>query len=202
MRRKTSRAQAVSGVTALPDNPRCSATAVRGTCPLIQRRLGSKRDPHSVEHHTTLTADGAESLNHFCLYPRVIRAIGGEKSGAGKSSRRNENLERCESTIESNQTTDFTGTGRGRTGILPISDCPRIASCKKSTSFSKPKPSRCRALRFLLYGAHGYMIKPVQFGELEKLIRTIADYWRVSCVPPLPPAHLVQAPPPSSGRQN
>lgn len=32
-------------------------------------------------------------------------------------------------------------------------------------------------------GAHGYMIKPVQFGELEKLTRTIADYWRASCVP-------------------
>jgi CheY-like chemotaxis protein len=32
-------------------------------------------------------------------------------------------------------------------------------------------------------GAKGYMIKPVQFGELEKLARTIADYWRASCVP-------------------
>ncbi len=32
-------------------------------------------------------------------------------------------------------------------------------------------------------GVKGYMIKPVQFGELEKLIRAIADYWRVSCVP-------------------
>lgn len=33
------------------------------------------------------------------------------------------------------------------------------------------------------HGAKGYMIKPVQFGELEKLTRTIADYWRASCVP-------------------
>lgn len=32
-------------------------------------------------------------------------------------------------------------------------------------------------------GAKGYMIKPVQFGDLEKLIHTIADYWRVSRVP-------------------
>lgn len=32
-------------------------------------------------------------------------------------------------------------------------------------------------------GVKGYMIKPVQFGDLEKLIHTIADYWRVSCVP-------------------
>jgi CheY-like chemotaxis protein len=32
-------------------------------------------------------------------------------------------------------------------------------------------------------GAKGYMIKPVQFGDLEKLIHTIADYWRASCVP-------------------
>ena len=33
------------------------------------------------------------------------------------------------------------------------------------------------------HGAKGYMIKPVQFGDLEKLIQTIADYWRASCVP-------------------
>ena len=33
------------------------------------------------------------------------------------------------------------------------------------------------------YGAKGYMIKPVQFGELEKVVRTIADYWRTSCIP-------------------
>lgn len=32
------------------------------------------------------------------------------------------------------------------------------------------------------HGAKGYMIKPVQFGELEKLMQTIADYWRASCV--------------------
>ena len=32
-------------------------------------------------------------------------------------------------------------------------------------------------------GAKGYMIKPVQFGDLEKLIRIVAEYWRVSCVP-------------------
>jgi CheY-like chemotaxis protein len=32
-------------------------------------------------------------------------------------------------------------------------------------------------------GAKGYMIKPVQFGDLEKLIHAIADYWRMSCVP-------------------
>jgi CheY-like chemotaxis protein len=37
------------------------------------------------------------------------------------------------------------------------------------------------------HGACGYMIKPVNFGELEKLTRTIAEYWRASCVPrPLP----------------
>lgn len=33
------------------------------------------------------------------------------------------------------------------------------------------------------HGAKGYMIKPVQFGELEKVIRTIVDYWRASCLP-------------------
>jgi CheY-like chemotaxis protein len=33
------------------------------------------------------------------------------------------------------------------------------------------------------HGANAYMIKPVQFGDLEKLIRTIADYWRASCLP-------------------
>ncbi len=33
------------------------------------------------------------------------------------------------------------------------------------------------------HGAKGYLIKPVQFGDLSKLIRIIADYWRVSCVP-------------------
>ena len=32
-------------------------------------------------------------------------------------------------------------------------------------------------------GAKGYMIKPVQFPELEKLIQTVAAYWRASCVP-------------------
>ncbi len=32
-------------------------------------------------------------------------------------------------------------------------------------------------------GAKGYMIKPVQFGDLEKLIHKIADYWKASCVP-------------------
>lgn len=32
------------------------------------------------------------------------------------------------------------------------------------------------------HGARGFMIKPVQFGELEKVIRTIVDYWRSSCV--------------------
>ena len=30
-------------------------------------------------------------------------------------------------------------------------------------------------------GAKGYMIKPVNFRDLEKLARTIADYWRASC---------------------
>src|SRR3954470_5320394 len=34
-----------------------------------------------------------------------------------------------------------------------------------------------------MHGAKGYMIKPVAFGELEKLIRSIVDYWRASCVP-------------------
>jgi CheY-like chemotaxis protein len=33
------------------------------------------------------------------------------------------------------------------------------------------------------HGVKGYMIKPVQFGDLAKLTRIIADYWRVSCVP-------------------
>jgi CheY-like chemotaxis protein len=33
------------------------------------------------------------------------------------------------------------------------------------------------------HGAKGYLIKPVQFGELEKVTRTILDYWRASCVP-------------------
>ncbi len=33
------------------------------------------------------------------------------------------------------------------------------------------------------YGAKGFMIKPVHFGELEKLVGTIADYWRASRLP-------------------
>ena len=33
------------------------------------------------------------------------------------------------------------------------------------------------------HGAKGYLIKPVQFGELEKVVRTLADYWRASLVP-------------------
>jgi CheY-like chemotaxis protein len=33
------------------------------------------------------------------------------------------------------------------------------------------------------HGAKGYMIKPVSFGELEKLTQTIVTYWRTSCVP-------------------
>lgn len=33
------------------------------------------------------------------------------------------------------------------------------------------------------HGAKGYIIKPVQFAELAKLMRIVADYWRVSCVP-------------------
>ncbi|HUR60731.1 MAG TPA: response regulator [Opitutaceae bacterium] len=32
-------------------------------------------------------------------------------------------------------------------------------------------------------GAKGYMIKPVQFGELETLMRTIVEYWRASALP-------------------
>jgi two-component system response regulator len=38
------------------------------------------------------------------------------------------------------------------------------------------------------HGAKGYMIKPVHFGELEQLMRTIAAYWRASCVPLTPHA--------------
>lgn len=37
--------------------------------------------------------------------------------------------------------------------------------------------------RAFRHGAKGYMIKPVQFGELQKLMGIIADYWRASCVP-------------------
>lgn len=33
------------------------------------------------------------------------------------------------------------------------------------------------------HGAKGYMIKPVQFPDLERLMGTIAAYWRMSCVP-------------------
>jgi CheY-like chemotaxis protein len=33
------------------------------------------------------------------------------------------------------------------------------------------------------HGAKGYMIKPVHFAELEQLARTIAEYWRRSCIP-------------------
>jgi CheY-like chemotaxis protein len=38
------------------------------------------------------------------------------------------------------------------------------------------------------HGAVGYMVKPVTLGELEKTIKTIADYWRLSLVPALPGA--------------
>lgn len=31
-------------------------------------------------------------------------------------------------------------------------------------------------------GARGYMIKPVQFADLEKLVRTIVDYWSAACI--------------------
>lgn len=34
-----------------------------------------------------------------------------------------------------------------------------------------------------LHGAKGYMIKPVQFAQLEQLMLTVANYWRASCVP-------------------
>lgn len=33
------------------------------------------------------------------------------------------------------------------------------------------------------HGAKGYMIKPVQFGDLEKVTRAIVEYWRASCFP-------------------
>lgn len=33
------------------------------------------------------------------------------------------------------------------------------------------------------HGAKGYMIKPVHLSDLEKLVLTIANYWRASCVP-------------------
>ena len=33
------------------------------------------------------------------------------------------------------------------------------------------------------HGAKGYMIKPVKFAELEKLIHTIIAYWGAWCVP-------------------
>ena len=36
------------------------------------------------------------------------------------------------------------------------------------------------------HGAKGYLIKPVQFAELTKLIRIVADYWRACCTP-VPP---------------
>jgi CheY-like chemotaxis protein len=33
------------------------------------------------------------------------------------------------------------------------------------------------------HGAKGYMRKPVHFQDLEQLMKTIAAYWRASCVP-------------------
>lgn len=38
-------------------------------------------------------------------------------------------------------------------------------------------------IRAYEHGAKGYLIKPVQFAELTKLMRIVADYWRVSAVP-------------------
>jgi CheY-like chemotaxis protein len=38
------------------------------------------------------------------------------------------------------------------------------------------------------YGAKGYMIKPVDFSSLRDCVKTIVDYWRISCVPYLPVA--------------
>lgn len=32
-------------------------------------------------------------------------------------------------------------------------------------------------------GASGYMVKPVNFSELQQMVRTITDYWRLSLVP-------------------
>lgn len=37
------------------------------------------------------------------------------------------------------------------------------------------------------HGASGYMVKPVDFRELERMVRTIVDYWQLSRVPELPP---------------
>lgn len=35
-------------------------------------------------------------------------------------------------------------------------------------------------------GASGYMVKPVAFEELERMIKTIVDYWRLSLMPKTP----------------
>lgn len=36
-------------------------------------------------------------------------------------------------------------------------------------------------------GAGAYIVKPVEFKELERIAKTIADYWRLSLLPALPP---------------
>ena len=33
------------------------------------------------------------------------------------------------------------------------------------------------------YGACGFMVKPVAFDELESMVKTMVDYWRLSLVP-------------------
>lgn len=33
------------------------------------------------------------------------------------------------------------------------------------------------------HGASGFMVKPVEFQELEEMVRKIADYWKLSLVP-------------------
>ncbi|MEY4940158.1 MAG: hypothetical protein RIQ93_1893 [Verrucomicrobiota bacterium] len=41
------------------------------------------------------------------------------------------------------------------------------------------------------HGAKGYMIKPVQFGDLDKVMRTTVDYWRASCFPLVSRKHVM-----------
>ena len=36
------------------------------------------------------------------------------------------------------------------------------------------------------HGASGYMVKPVAFDELEQMVKTMANYWRLSLVPKPP----------------
>lgn len=56
----------------------------------------------------------------------------------------------------------------------------RIVPTIVLTSSSSPKDV---AMAYA-FGAHGYLTKPVSFQDLQKLLRSAADYWKLALRPP------------------